>query len=413
MFYLLTDTDLLIRLEAIPSSARGNDPAVTVQVDEEALRDYLPLEQQIREQQTYLSLAAHAAYSSFNPIDQRQKFVARLHLTPIPDTSFNFNEGSSSGGLAYTLALFEAWWRLVLNKTQTIEPTLFATGEILSSGGIRPIDGLAAKIDAVCKYIDAHPDEAPFLICYPQGNSDDNALTAERIERVKKLGGDLNPASRVQELLAHPQILGSAYDGDPSGRWTPFQGLSRFKYEDSVRFFGRERDILAIDQALNQEPRGIVIVSGPSGSGKSSLLQAGLIPHREQQLIEHQRLEWIETTPAQAQGAEGILQALLQQLEQSWGFEVDTLQSMVTQALEHPETLITTLQKQLNDYTPQVILLIDQYEERYTQDSQQHDQLITLLDQLNKALKPLHILIALRQEYAGRLGNHPVFKTPN
>ncbi|MDX8146087.1 XRE family transcriptional regulator [Lentzea sp. BCCO 10_0061] len=56
----------------------------------------------------------------------------------------------------------------------------------------------------------------------------------------------------------------------------PYVGLSVYRAEDASRFFGRERlvdDLLALVQRQK-----FVAVFGPSGSGKSSLIRAGLLP---------------------------------------------------------------------------------------------------------------------------------------
>lgn len=62
-----------------------------------------------------------------------------------------------------------------------------------------------------------------------------------------------------------------------------FPGLEPFETEDRAVFFGRDREIRALAQDLRarvaqRQPRALVIV-GASGSGKSSLLRAGLVPH--------------------------------------------------------------------------------------------------------------------------------------
>ncbi|MEU7540127.1 helix-turn-helix domain-containing protein, partial [Streptomyces narbonensis] len=57
---------------------------------------------------------------------------------------------------------------------------------------------------------------------------------------------------------------------------SPYRGLARFEPGDEDLFFGREAlsdDLLALTRE-----RRVVAVLGPSGSGKSSLLRAGLIP---------------------------------------------------------------------------------------------------------------------------------------
>lgn len=89
-------------------------------------------------------------------------------------------------------------------------------------------------------------------------------------------------------------------DASPS-QVSPYRGLECFGPEDAERFFGRE-DLTA---ALVREVRhaaagsGVVVVVGASGSGKSSLLRAGLIPavqRGELNCPEHPR-NWRLITP--------------------------------------------------------------------------------------------------------------------
>ncbi|MFH7030456.1 MAG: CHAT domain-containing protein [Heteroscytonema crispum UTEX LB 1556] len=56
----------------------------------------------------------------------------------------------------------------------------------------------------------------------------------------------------------------------------PYQGLSAFQQEDAAFFFGRETFVNSLVQATRKQP--LVGVIGPSGSGKSSVVFAGMIP---------------------------------------------------------------------------------------------------------------------------------------
>jgi hypothetical protein len=61
---------------------------------------------------------------------------------------------------------------------------------------------------------------------------------------------------------------------------SPYRGLSAFEEQDAAFFFGRET---ATTQVLGRMSRllqgaGLLVVSGVSGAGKSSLLQAGVLP---------------------------------------------------------------------------------------------------------------------------------------
>ena len=68
-----------------------------------------------------------------------------------------------------------------------------------------------------------------------------------------------------------------------SQRWadipTPYRGLASYRTADADWFFGREPLTRTVLERLGSSPeRGLLMVVGASGSGKSSLLQAGLIP---------------------------------------------------------------------------------------------------------------------------------------
>src|SRR5690606_26664522 len=64
----------------------------------------------------------------------------------------------------------------------------------------------------------------------------------------------------------------------------PFPGLLAFDVEDAGAFFGRRQEVLDIVAAVDNAPprrpgRRCRFIVGPSGSGKSSILRAGVIAH--------------------------------------------------------------------------------------------------------------------------------------
>ncbi|MEU0880544.1 WD40 repeat domain-containing protein [Lentzea sp. NPDC005914] len=63
----------------------------------------------------------------------------------------------------------------------------------------------------------------------------------------------------------------------------PYVGLGAFQREDADRFFGRERLVEELLAALSRTR--FVAVFGASGSGKSSLLRAGLLPRLESAVL--------------------------------------------------------------------------------------------------------------------------------
>jgi DNA-binding winged helix-turn-helix (wHTH) protein len=100
---------------------------------------------------------------------------------------------------------------------------------------------------------------------------DDSASDPRYIETIRKRG---------YRLLAE-----LSYDDDVSqGSWThasPFRGLEAFEEQHAAIFFGRKLSVdrlvqVVVDQV--QAACAMVLVLGPSGAGKTSLIQAGLIP---------------------------------------------------------------------------------------------------------------------------------------
>ena len=59
------------------------------------------------------------------------------------------------------------------------------------------------------------------------------------------------------------------------------KGLAYFGPQDAGRFFGREKAIQALATAVTK--RSFTALVGASGSGKSSVVLAGLVPHLETQ----------------------------------------------------------------------------------------------------------------------------------
>ena len=65
---------------------------------------------------------------------------------------------------------------------------------------------------------------------------------------------------------------------------SPYKGLKKFQptVTDSKHFFGRDQLIHLLTQELDQN--NLLLLLGASGSGKSSVIQAGLIPRFEEKL---------------------------------------------------------------------------------------------------------------------------------
>jgi hypothetical protein len=89
-------------------------------------------------------------------------------------------------------------------------------------------------------------------------------------------GGDIYKgytAEQVSILLAQ---ITSTFQPKPYDGRCPYKGLDDFEEEDAELFFGRERVVESLVGRLRSSR--VLFITGPSGSGKSSLVRAGLIP---------------------------------------------------------------------------------------------------------------------------------------
>lgn len=87
----------------------------------------------------------------------------------------------------------------------------------------------------------------------------------------------------------------------------PYRGLARFEPDDSDLFFGREALVADLVEIVCEHR--FAAVFGPSGSGKSSLLRAGLIPRLRQAADDRRPAVIRVLTPggaARAQARQGV-----------------------------------------------------------------------------------------------------------
>jgi WD40 repeat protein len=107
------------------------------------------------------------------------------------------------------------------------------------------------------------------------------ALLRQQTQMALARGG--RPGEPTEITAAHPdQERAAALDaaGVPASLECPYPGLASYQPQDADQFFGREQlTAVLITRLAEQLIRpGLLMVLGPSGSGKSSLLRAGLLP---------------------------------------------------------------------------------------------------------------------------------------
>lgn len=109
-------------------------------------------------------------------------------------------------------------------------------------------------------------------------------------------------AKRLPKEAAHPtDSAGPSAAALPLWQGSPFPGLRSFTPEDAPIFFGRGRETDELIQRLRSGSNRFVLVVGGSGSGKSSLVAAGLLPRLKANALEGSK-DWLlpDVLPASA-----------------------------------------------------------------------------------------------------------------
>src|SRR5262249_33649968 len=83
-----------------------------------------------------------------------------------------------------------------------------------------------------------------------------------------------------KKLRAISDELARGFKLDPTRE--PYPGIHAFEAQDAAIFFGRDEEIRTVierlDARCNQGGNRFLVIVGASGSGKSSLLRAGVLP---------------------------------------------------------------------------------------------------------------------------------------
>ncbi|MBX3083226.1 MAG: protein kinase [Anaerolineae bacterium] len=203
--------------------------------------------------------------------------------------------------------------------------------------------------------------------------------------------------------------LPESQDGPMGEIVNPYKGLRAFQQADSDDFFGREQltDQLAARLLEQDDYRRFLAVVGPSGSGKSSVVRAGLIPALRRGLIAGSS-NWfvVEMIPGPRPLDE--LAAALTRVAVN-PLTDDTLK----QLRDSHEGLLKVVEAALPaDPQYQLLLVIDQFEEVFTLLENEDERNHIMLMLIKAALDPqsrLRVIVTLRADFYDRPLLYPRF----
>jgi len=195
-----------------------------------------------------------------------------------------------------------------------------------------------------------------------------------------------------------PDVAVRAEDEPPVPGEPPFLGLHYFDEADADRFFGRERLTARLLGRLRTEP--FLAVIGASGSGKSSVVRAGLVP-----ALRHARREaQVHVLTPTAHPLEALAATLLPGGPRGGAERV----ALLDELSRDPHGLRRFL-GQRGRPVERVLLVVDQFEEVFTlsDDAFEREAFVdNLLAATAAPETPLCVVMALRADFYAHCAQH-------
>lgn len=196
---------------------------------------------------------------------------------------------------------------------------------------------------------------------------------------------------------------------------SPFPGLRAFQPEDSLIFFGRERETARLVRRLTREH--FVAIVAASGSGKSSLARAGLIPRLlKGALPDAPYWEIVSLKPGEAAGdpykaLAGGLMTGIEQLRPIPGSDGAAARDALAERIQSDTELLSLIEEKLNK-DHHLLLLVDQFEELFTvvEESMRADfaETLCVLAQQER----IRVVITLRADFYHHCMTLPALRDP-
>lgn len=196
----------------------------------------------------------------------------------------------------------------------------------------------------------------------------------------------------------------------------PYVGLNTYSYEEREIFFGRSSFVNEISSEIvrcnSENKKGMVLLLGESGSGKSSIINAGVLPFMLDGLSEKPRFNVVTINPSQFRG--NIYSGLVSIIKQHCPFLIgnpvlDELENGIDENyqlshLQYALRSISTLEKE-------PILFFDQFEETFCDPLISEQERIQFLRLLRGIVQShcMWIFITMRNDFYSRFSIYPDF----
>ncbi|MCI0553114.1 MAG: WD40 repeat domain-containing protein [Anaerolineae bacterium] len=238
----------------------------------------------------------------------------------------------------------------------------------------------------------------------PQVHAEDNSIAVGGIHIEGDVSGTITighgyTAEQVSVLLK--QITTTLQPKPFDGR-CPYKGLEVFEEEDAELFFGRER--LVEDLVSRVKESRTVFITGPSGSGKSSLVRAGLIHALKSGSIKGSDRWLYETMKPGREPIKDLALAFSRLKSPDLANYFLAHKSEINILNECAESVLSGRKDQ------HFLLFVDQFEEVFTQVSQEEERLAFLYMLAHAATVEngrVIVLFAMRSDFVSNCATYP------
>ena len=240
------------------------------------------------------------------------------------------------------------------------------------------------------------------------------------------------PTTFSQRLRVHLQGLldEEAGEGGADALWDierqgpPFMGLEAFGSAQAAIFCGRENETLEAHRALAEAARSgcaFLLLSGASGSGKSSLARAGVLPSVAQGEIDEtvSQWHWLTVTPSEL-GADPLAALVLRLCEPGVLPELRSESlppAVLAEALRRDAALTVDLRvreafaqaTRKRKGGVRLVLLVDQFEELFSMaklDGERRREFLAVLEALARCGQ-VWVVATVRSDFLGTLQEDP------
>jgi hypothetical protein len=246
------------------------------------------------------------------------------------------------------------------------------------------------------------------------------AMLDEAMPRLREMAADVPQelADVVDRCLLKPKeqrfpdalSLLRALEPFLPGRYTrelridesPYAGLSSFQESDADRFFGRSREIAAMVNRIQDRP--LLAVVGPSGTGKSSFVRAGLVP-----VLKRSGDTWETLVIRPGRNPLMALASIVAPLVSTSNTveaDIEEQQKLVERLKAEPGYVGSVLRSRARREKRKILLFVDQFEELYTQVPDEQERLAytaCLSGIADDATSPMRVVLSIRSDFLDRV----------